>query len=162
MNSSKALRHCVRLTTRRREINGVPVGRKLSTDPPRPSRRYSNVAGVATAAGVFGLIAYGFTSDLRAYAYTKKKVSHRWKINKVRRVSDTVNTTASISYIYSRFHLSWRKTSVVYVYLYRPVVCIAVINTKRLPINSVEIKPIKQLKIFPDNGIGHLQRLKIS
>lgn len=72
MNSSKVLRYSLQLT-RLRKINTIPNGRRFSTDS-QLFRQYSRVAGIA-GAGIISFIAYGLTSDIKAYAYSKKKVS---------------------------------------------------------------------------------------
>lgn len=72
MSSSKVLRYSLQLT-RLRKINSVPVSRRFSTGS-HLFRRYSRIVGIA-GAGILSFIAYGFTSDSKAYAYSKKKVS---------------------------------------------------------------------------------------
>jgi len=72
MNSSKVLRCSIQLT-RLHKINNIPVGRRFSTGS-QLLRKYSKVAGI-TGAGIMSIIAYGFTSDFKVYAYSKKDVS---------------------------------------------------------------------------------------
>lgn len=72
MNSSKVLRYSIQLT-RLRKINSIPFGRRFSTDT-HLFQKYSRIAGIA-GAGILSFIAYGLTSDLKAYAYSKKRVS---------------------------------------------------------------------------------------
>ncbi|XP_060876272.1 calcium uptake protein 3, mitochondrial isoform X1 [Metopolophium dirhodum] len=69
MNSSKVLRCSIQLT-RLHKINNIPVGRRFSTGS-QLLRKYSKVAGI-TGAGIISIIAYGFTSDFKVYAYSKK------------------------------------------------------------------------------------------
>lgn len=72
MNSSKVLR-CSRQLTRLHKINDIPAGRRFSTGS-QLLRKYSKVAGI-TGASIISIIAYGFTSDFKVYAYSKKDVS---------------------------------------------------------------------------------------
>lgn len=74
MNSSKVFKYSVQLT-RLRKINSVPTGRRFSTDS-RHLQQYARVAGIV-GAGVVGFLAYEFSSDFKAYAYSKKRVSKR-------------------------------------------------------------------------------------
>lgn len=79
MNSSKALRNTIQLTSLRKINSSVPVGRKFSTDCYRLSGQYSKIAGVTAGAGIVSFIIYGLTSDFKAYCYSKKKVSQNIK-----------------------------------------------------------------------------------
>lgn len=72
MSSSKVLRFCTQ-STKLLKINGIPIGRRFSTSF-HPLRQYSKVAGIA-GAGILSFIAYGLTSDFKAYAQSRKKVS---------------------------------------------------------------------------------------
>lgn len=72
MNSSRTLKYSVQLT-RLRKMNSIQIGRRFSTDT-HLLQKYSRVAGIA-GAGIISLIVYGLTSDFKAYAYKKKKVS---------------------------------------------------------------------------------------
>ncbi|VVC28430.1 Hypothetical protein CINCED_3A019964 [Cinara cedri] len=70
MNTSKVLRYSLQLT-RLRKINGIPTGRRFSTDS-LLLRQYSRITGIA-GAGIISFLAYGFLPDFKAYAYSRKR-----------------------------------------------------------------------------------------
>lgn len=72
MNSTKLFRFSAQLK-KLPNINGIPVGRRFSTNF-HLLRQYSRGVGIA-GAGILSCIAYGLTSDSIAYALSKKRVS---------------------------------------------------------------------------------------